>query len=68
MKKELLKPLARILLAAITFSFSSVLASSTNIDTSFATKTPVGFNNPVRVIKTQSDRKVLVGGTFTTYE
>jgi uncharacterized delta-60 repeat protein len=35
-------------------------------DTSF--NTGIGFDNTVRVITTQSDGKILVGGTFTTYQ
>ncbi|MCX6822413.1 MAG: hypothetical protein NTX91_00250, partial [candidate division SR1 bacterium] len=37
------------------------------VDTTFATKEPVGFNAQVSAMAVQSDGKIIMGGSFTTY-
>lgn len=44
------------------------LAADGSVDTSFVSKVGIGFNDTVRVIKVQSDGKIIVGGDFTTYD
>jgi hypothetical protein len=48
--------------------FTKVSANPATIDPGFDTKVPVGFNYDVYTIVNQSDGKIVVGGSFTTYQ
>jgi hypothetical protein len=68
MKKLLLKFLPGILVTLSILSFSQVLASSTDMDPSFNTKIPLGFNLPVESMSMQNDGKLFVYGNYWIYQ
>jgi len=47
-------------------NYSIIAQTDANIDTSFNSGT--GFNNDVNAIATQTDGKIIIGGSFTTYQ
>jgi len=68
MKKHLFRLFWAIFILWLTFPILRVAASSASIDMSLDTKTPLGFNYPVKAIKMQSNGKLIFGWSFTTYQ
>ncbi|MCX6824462.1 MAG: DUF5011 domain-containing protein [candidate division SR1 bacterium] len=68
MKKILFKSLTFLIAIMGIFLYTQVFANGSDIDPSFDTKTPVGFNGTIYAHVVQSDGKIIVGGDFTTYQ
>ncbi|MEI6119064.1 MAG: delta-60 repeat domain-containing protein [bacterium] len=68
MQKLTWKFLGLLMIIIGIFWYTQVSANITNINPSFDTKVPVGFDMDPNAMVVQSDGKIVVGGMLTSYQ
>ena len=68
MKQQLFKSFAIFAMIIGIVMFSHVSANPWDINTSFDTRAPLGFNGEIKTLAVQGNGKMILGGLFTTYK